>query len=232
MAVLRPAHPPSASRGCPYAVPLAMAASGTPAARPHTCAPVSRCTTVPSRSPPQRLQRCESFSAALIASSTALIAFDSAPRQQSPPRAAPAAQPEQSPPRAAPAAPAARHPTPARRASRRRPAACADCARLARLGEPPVAPAGVPGEKWLYISYTRRERRGVTVNDYLQSVSHPAVYAAGDAAASGPPLTPTAAHDGEVSGFIFPILLYSQSRHTTFSLDGSGLSIIGDPSSL
>jgi hypothetical protein len=24
MAVLRPAHPPSASRGCPYAVPLAM----------------------------------------------------------------------------------------------------------------------------------------------------------------------------------------------------------------
>ena len=68
------------------------------------------------------------------------------PRQQSPPSS--------SPPRAAPAAPAARHPTPARRASRRRPAACADCARLARLGEPPVAPAGVPGEKWLYISYT------------------------------------------------------------------------------
>jgi hypothetical protein len=31
MAVLRLAHPPSASRGCPYAVPLAMAASGTPA---------------------------------------------------------------------------------------------------------------------------------------------------------------------------------------------------------
>ena len=85
MAVLRPAHPPSASRGCPYAVPLAMAASGTPAARPHACAPVPRCTTVPSRSPPQRLQRCKSFSAALIASSTALIAFDSAPRQQSPP---------------------------------------------------------------------------------------------------------------------------------------------------
>ena len=64
------------------------------------------------------------------------------------------------PPRAAPAAPAARHPTPARRASRRRPAACADCARLARLGEPPVAPAGVPGEKWLYISYTRRGSGG------------------------------------------------------------------------
>ena len=42
------------------------------------------------------------------------------------------------------------------------------------------------------------EPRGVTVNDYLQSVSNPAVYAAGDAAASGPPLTPTAAHEGEV----------------------------------
>ena len=31
------------------------------------------------------------------------------------------------------------------------------------------------------------EKRGVTVNDYLQSVSNPAVYAAGDAAASGRP---------------------------------------------
>jgi hypothetical protein len=140
MAVLRPAHPPSASRGCPYAVPLAMAASGTPAARPHACAPVSRCTTVPSRSPPQRLQRCKSFSAALIA-------FDSAPRQSPP------SSPSR-PARVAPAAPVACHPTPARRASRRRPAACADCARLARLGEPPVAPAGVPREKCLYISYT------------------------------------------------------------------------------
>jgi glutathione reductase (NADPH) len=43
-----------------------------------------------------------------------------------------------------------------------------------------------------------REARGVTVNEYLQSVSNPAVYAAGDAAASGPPLTPKAAHDAEV----------------------------------
>src|SRR5262249_17353025 len=40
--------------------------------------------------------------------------------------------------------------------------------------------------------------RGVTVNAYLQNVSNPAVYAAGDAAASGPPLTPTASHDGAV----------------------------------
>jgi len=41
-------------------------------------------------------------------------------------------------------------------------------------------------------------KRGVTVNDYLQSVSNPNVYAAGDAAAKGPPLTPVAAMEGEV----------------------------------
>lgn len=41
----------------------------------------------------------------------------------------------------------------------------------------------------------RREKRGVVVNQFLQSVSNPAVYAGGDAAASGPPLTPKADHD-------------------------------------
>jgi len=45
-----------------------------------------------------------------------------------------------------------------------------------------------------------REERGVTVNDYLQSVSNPAVYAAGDAAATpGLPLTPVASLEGEVA---------------------------------
>jgi glutathione reductase (NADPH) len=44
----------------------------------------------------------------------------------------------------------------------------------------------------------KREKRGVTVNEFLQSVSNPAVYAAGDAAANGPPLTPVAAMEGEV----------------------------------
>lgn len=44
----------------------------------------------------------------------------------------------------------------------------------------------------------KREKRGVTVNEYLQSVSNSAVYAGGDAAASGPPLTPKADHDVEV----------------------------------
>ncbi len=41
--------------------------------------------------------------------------------------------------------------------------------------------------------------RGVKVNDFLQSVSNAAVYAAGDAAASGgPPLTPVAAYEGMI----------------------------------
>jgi glutathione reductase (NADPH) len=44
-----------------------------------------------------------------------------------------------------------------------------------------------------------RTKRGVTVNEFLQSVSNPAVYAAGDAAATGgPPLTPVASYDGIV----------------------------------
>jgi glutathione reductase (NADPH) len=43
-------------------------------------------------------------------------------------------------------------------------------------------------------------RRGVTVNQYLQSVSNPVVYAAGDAAASdGPPLTPVAGYEGRLA---------------------------------
>ena len=43
------------------------------------------------------------------------------------------------------------------------------------------------------------ENRGVKVNDYLQSVSNSAVYAAGDAAASGgPPLTPVAGYEGRI----------------------------------
>lgn len=37
------------------------------------------------------------------------------------------------------------------------------------------------------------------LNEYLQSVSNPAVYAAGDAAQTGPALTPVAGHDGHVA---------------------------------
>ena len=43
------------------------------------------------------------------------------------------------------------------------------------------------------------ENRGIKVNDYLQSVSNSAVYAAGDAVASGGPrLTPVAGYEGRV----------------------------------
>ena len=42
-------------------------------------------------------------------------------------------------------------------------------------------------------------KKGIVVNKYLQSVSNPAVYAAGDAAATeGPPLTPVASLEGHV----------------------------------
>ena len=42
-------------------------------------------------------------------------------------------------------------------------------------------------------------RDGVRVNDYLQSVSNPKVYAAGDCAATGgPPLTPVAGYEGRI----------------------------------
>jgi glutathione reductase (NADPH) len=44
----------------------------------------------------------------------------------------------------------------------------------------------------------KRDKRGVIVNEFLQSISNPDVYAGGDAAASGPPLTPKASHDVEV----------------------------------
>lgn len=46
----------------------------------------------------------------------------------------------------------------------------------------------------------KRERRGIIVSEHLQSVSNPAVYAAGDAAASsGLPLTPVAGLEGYVA---------------------------------
>lgn len=47
--------------------------------------------------------------------------------------------------------------------------------------------------------------RGVKVNEFLQSVSNPAVYAAGDAAATGgPPLTPVAGYEGRVAAENIP----------------------------
>jgi len=50
---------------------------------------------------------------------------------------------------------------------------------------------GIAGVEW--------SERGVKVNEFLQSVSNPSIYAAGDAAASGgPPLTPVASYEGTI----------------------------------
>jgi len=40
---------------------------------------------------------------------------------------------------------------------------------------------------------------GVIVNEYMQSISNPRIYAAGDAVAEGPPLTPVAIVEGKVA---------------------------------
>lgn len=42
------------------------------------------------------------------------------------------------------------------------------------------------------------EDRRLKLNEFLQSVSNPAVYGAGDAAQVGPPLTPVSAHDAKI----------------------------------
>lgn len=44
-----------------------------------------------------------------------------------------------------------------------------------------------------------RDGRTLKLNEFLQSVSNPAVYAAGDAAGSGPPLTPVASRTGRAA---------------------------------
>jgi glutathione reductase (NADPH) len=59
----------------------------------------------------------------------------------------------------------------------------------------------------------RREKRGISVNQFLQSVSNPVVYAGGDAAASGPPLTPKAEHD---AGVLVANLLEGNRRQTNY----------------
>jgi len=43
------------------------------------------------------------------------------------------------------------------------------------------------------------EKGRLRLNEFLQSVSNPAVYAVGDAAMSGPPLTPVSSHDAKVA---------------------------------
>ena len=70
----------------------------------------------------------------------------------------------------------------------------------------------------------KREKRGVVVNEYLQSVSNPAVYAGGDAAASGPPLTPKADHD---AGVLTTNLL--QGNRRTVNYDGLASAVFTIP---
>ena len=70
----------------------------------------------------------------------------------------------------------------------------------------------------------KRERRGVVVNQFLQSVSNPAVYAGGDAAASGPPLTPKADHD---AGVLTTNLLEGNRRATNY--DGIASAVFSLP---
>ena len=50
----------------------------------------------------------------------------------------------------------------------------------------------------LDVAGVKRDKGGIIVNQFLQSVSNPAVYAGGDAAANGPQLTPKADHDALV----------------------------------
>jgi glutathione reductase (NADPH) len=42
------------------------------------------------------------------------------------------------------------------------------------------------------------ENGRIKLNEFLQSISNPAVYAGGDAAQNGPPLTPVSSHDGHI----------------------------------
>ena len=60
-------------------------------------------------------------------------------------------------------------------------------------GRVPALEALTPGAAGVALKNGR-----VELNEFLQSVSNPAVYAAGDAAQTGPPLTPVARHDAEV----------------------------------
>ncbi|HEX5419938.1 MAG TPA: NAD(P)/FAD-dependent oxidoreductase, partial [Gammaproteobacteria bacterium] len=59
--------------------------------------------------------------------------------------------------------------------------------RVPALDELDLAAAGIAHDKGR-----------LELNDFLQSVSNPAVYAAGDAAGKGPPLTPVSEHDAEI----------------------------------
>ena len=76
----------------------------------------------------------------------------------------------------------------------------------------------------LEVAGVKREKRGVVVNKFLQSVSNPAIYAGGDAAANGPQLTPKADHDAAVltANFI-------KGNHRTTNYDGFASAVFTVP---
>jgi len=66
----------------------------------------------------------------------------------------------------------------------------------------------------------KREKRGVVVNEFLQSVSNPAVYAGGDAAANGPQLTPKSDEDVRV---VTANLLHGNTRRVNYDAIASAV---------
>jgi glutathione reductase (NADPH) len=66
----------------------------------------------------------------------------------------------------------------------------------------------------------KREKRGVVVNEFLQSVSNPAVYAGGDAAANGPQLTPKSDEDVRV---LTANLLHGNTRRVNYEAIASAV---------
>src|SRR5436309_3802777 len=76
----------------------------------------------------------------------------------------------------------------------------------------------------LEIAGVKRDRRGILVDQFLQSISNPALHAGGDAAANGPQATPEADHDALV---LTENLL--QGNHRTPNYEGFASSVFTVP---
>ncbi len=67
----------------------------------------------------------------------------------------------------------------------------------------------------LTVGGVETDRRGIVVNEYLQSVSNPAVYVAGDANARSPQLTPVAVRDAHI---VVDNILHGNTRTADYSV--------------